>query len=85
MGICASSDESGDKNNTLVDIPAQVAPEVAVRNKEQALVPLDIEEPVLIPLIEEERPKMYGANPGMTLTKHCVSLDSNQFDNMALG
>ena len=39
MGCCASSDESGDKNYTLVDTPAQVAPEAEARNKQQASVP----------------------------------------------
>ena len=39
MGICASSDESGDKINTLVDTPDQVAPKEAVSNKQQSSVP----------------------------------------------
>ena len=38
MGICASSDESGDKKNTFVDTPDQVAPKDAVSNKEQSSV-----------------------------------------------
>ncbi len=36
MGICASADESGDINNTLIDnptpTPAQVATEAAAKN-----------------------------------------------------
>ena len=38
MGICASSDELGDKKNTLIDTPDQVAPKEAVSNKEQSSV-----------------------------------------------
>ena len=83
MGICASADESGDTNYTLVDTttPAQIATEAATRNNQQA--PVKAQNAKSNPAMAALSAECRGGNSQISLNNFCDALDSNQFDNVA--